>query len=196
MAKSKRLTNALRDDIVTAVLNKTFDKRIEEQGKRVSGIYQTLASHLIPDDFKKVLQSGAVKPNWFGCIYEVIVHEESYRVNGNPGHVAFSGDAISVPCNMISRYTEYLSVLHKNLPEDLQTLVSEWVYERDAIEYGKKQLKTATMEILNSVSTVKQLKELWPEVETFYKLEENVMYPPMCVNTAGLNDVINQFKDA
>ena len=55
MAKSKRLTKSLRDDIVTAVLNKTFDKRIEEYGKRKGVIYHELVDKLIPADFKEVL---------------------------------------------------------------------------------------------------------------------------------------------
>ena len=193
MARSKRLTKNLRDDIVTAVLNKTFDKRIEEHGKRNSVIYRELMDKLIPTDFKEVLKSGTINPEWFPSIRGIKVH----IVIENRGICQdFFGGEIRVPNSLLERYRDILYVEYNNLPPESQALIKEWRDEKDNIAKEKALLKKATMEILNSVSTVKQLKDLWPEVESYFKLEENIAYPLMCVNTTGLNDMINRFKAA
>ena len=193
MARSKRLTKSMRDDITNAVLNKTFDKRIEEHGKRKGVIYQGLVDKLIPTDFKEVLKSGTINPEWFPFIVGVRVNV----VNEYRGiYLDFFGDKVRIPNTTLGRYNNVLPVDYNSLHPESQALVTEWLDEKDNIAKEKDLLKKATMEILNSVSTVKQLKELWPEVESYFKLEENMAYPLMCVNTAGLNDMIKQFKAA
>ena len=193
MARSKRLTQGLRDDIVTAVLNKTFDKRIEEHGKRERVIYRELMDKLVPTDFKEVLKSGTINPEWFPSIMGVRVR----KIIENRGiYQDFFGGEIRVPSALLGRYRDILHVDYNNLHPESQALITGWLDEKDNIAKEKAQLKKATMEILNSVSTVKQLKDLWPEVESYFKLEENTAYPLMCVNTAGLNDMIKQFKAA
>ena len=193
MARSKRLTKNLRDDIVTAVLNKTFDKRIEERGKRNSVIYRELMDKLIPTDFKEVLKSETINPEWFPCVMGVKVH---IIIENRDIYQDFFGGEVRVPNSLLGRYRDILYVEYNDLPPESQTLIKEWRDEWENIDKEKTLLKKATREILNSVSTVKQLKDLWPEVESYFKLEENIAYPLMCVNTTGLNDMINRFKAA
>ena len=195
MARSKRLTNSLRDDIVTAVLNKTFDKRVEEHGKRKSVIYQELVDRLVPAGFKEILESGTINPEWFPDTCGIRIHTVD---SGNRRiHQEFYGVNMRVPNTLLGSYNNNnrLYVNYKDLHPESQALVTEWLNEEESISKEKALLKKATMEILNSVSTVKQLKDLWPEVESYFKFEENTAYPLMCVNTAGLNDMIKQFKN-
>ncbi len=193
MAKSKRLTQGLRDDIVTAVLNKTFDKRIEEHGKRKGVVYRELVDRLVPADFKEVLKSGTINPEWFPSIGGIRVR---ILIENWGSYLDFYGGEVRIPNTLLGAYHNTLHVDYNNLCPESQALVTGWQDERDNIAKEKTQLKKATMEVLNSVSTVKQLKELWPEVESYFKLEENTAYPLMCVNTTGLNDMIKQFKAA
>lgn len=191
MARSKRLTQSLRDDIVTAVLNKTFDKRIKEHGKRKGVIYRELVDRLVPADFKEMLESGTINPKWFPYTTGIRV-----RIKNRGIYQDFFGGEVRIPDALLGKYRNILYVEYNDLPPESQALITEWLNEEENISKDKALLKKATMEILNSVSTVKQLKDLWPEVESYFKLEENTAYPLMCVNTAGLNNMINQFKAA
>ena len=194
MARSKRLTKSLRDDIVTAVLNKTFGKRVEKHGKRKGVIYRELVDKLIPADFKEILKSGTINPEWFPDTCGIRIHVVT---ENQSTYLEFYGASMRIPNTLLRVYNNNrLYVDYNDLHPESQALIKGWQNEEENISKEKTQLEKATMEVLNSVSTVKQLKELWPEVESYFKLEENTMYPLMCVNTTGLNDMINRFKAA
>lgn len=192
MAKSKRLTKSLRDDIVTAVLNKTFGKRVEKHGKRKGVIYRELVDKLIPADFKEILKSGTINPEWFPDTCGIRIHVVT---ENQSTYLDFYGASMRIPNTLLRAYNNNrLYVDYNDLHPESQALIKGWQDEEENISKEKTQLEKATMEVLNSVSTVKQLKELWPEVENYFKLEESTAYPLMCVNTAGLNNMIQQFR--
>lgn len=194
MTKSKRLTKSLRDDIVTAVLNKTFGKRVEKHGKRKGVIYRELVDKLIPTDFKEILKSGTINPEWFPDTCGIRIHVVT---ENQSTYLEFYGASMRIPNTLLRVYNNNrLYVDYNDLHPESQALIKGWQNEEENISKEKTQLEKAIMEVLNSVSTVKQLKELWPEVESYFKLEENIAYPLMCINTTGLNDMINRFKAA
>lgn len=195
---SNRLTNTMRKDIVQIVVNKTFEERNKEISKLRSEIYHKLVDSVIPDGFNYVLNLGDVKKEWFTEVSNI---EVSITMNDNvpscdSGYVDFGGDCRYVPACLAKRYNNEINVQFKNLSVHAQALVIGFMRKSEEIHKGKIALKSKVTEVVHSATTFKKLKEIWPEVEVYYKLDDYTSNLPACVNPAELNTLIARYKKA
>jgi len=189
MTTSKRLTKQIRNDIVEIVINKTFDERRANLHKVNSEIFHKLVDSILPDGFLDVLKADSSREKWFTRV-------SAFEVNHvHSKGVTFSGNQRIAPSYL--KYSQHSSVVCKNLEDisdEMKAIVKDHVEARECLKKDEVKLGASVREIVNSVNSFAKLKEIWPEVEQYYKLEDNVMYPLTTVNPADLNGMIQQLK--
>lgn len=182
-----RLTRHIREALLKKLMRRAFQERAQEMVDRCSAFAVTvyedaLAAHLksirsIPDgwlpsdDDVKVQIAGEMTRLCFngsmgnGCL-ESIMREAGAEEAKVPGSVKGSFNRPNMPfpakfrgqCVKVYDATDPIAQAHMELVRDLEDLQSE-------MRAAKLSAKTA----MESVTTVKKLIEVWPEVEEFAK---------------------------
>lgn len=184
---SKKLTKTIRNDIAEIVVNKTFGDRIEAQGKHKIELFHKVVDSNLPDDFNEILKN---RENWFSYVTEITVVERAT----NKCLYTFSGATRKTPAYFHTSYSHQMFVTIDSLSKELQSEIMDFIKEENSIAEEKKDLIKKVNEITHSATTFKQLKELWPEVEQYYKLDDNLIFPIATVSPATLNNMIEKYK--
>jgi len=189
MAASRKLTKQIRNDIVEIVINKTFDDRRAALNTLRTEIYHQLIDSVLPDGFLDVLKMENVKDDWFPRV-------NHFAVRGIPNvrERGFTGNEKRVPKYLQNGYSMETTRNYYDLSDDMKASVDDYIQAESKIKQDEKQLQLNITEVVNSVTTFQKLKDLWPEVEQYYKLDDNVMYPITVFNPANLNGMIEQLK--
>ncbi len=190
-----RLTKAIRESIKDIVINKTFEKREIALAKRKSELFRQIINSLLPKNFAAACADK--RKTWFPGVTRIEI-----RVNeGGPGweKYSFSGDAILVPFYLVDDYPHWK--IERKFDElspsiEIRTKVAKHLQTQKKLESDKQQLEKEISKILLSATTVKKLKEIWPEVETYYKFPEPTKNLPMVISSDDLNQTIEQMAKA
>lgn len=151
-----RLTNMIRDIVKSRLLEKTYKKR-EEQNKAAK---TKLADQVYRDVYPlKIRRQMEAMPEGFMC------HSESFNVNfaGERSYLYFSSRR-----PIARKHTNSYAVSY---PAD-HPLAVKWTEisrEEKAINAEKRGTRTDIGVVLDQVTTLKKLIEIWPEVEPWVK---------------------------
>lgn len=180
---SKRLTKAVKEEIVKAVIKKTFAEKDKDHKEKEFDLADLMyRSRYSEKDiaFMKSAPDGAF-------LYSGLIRVEK----------------IGVTYWREFRFREARRVFHRtNLEnhmvssdtwEALKQAVVDLDKARDLIEEQKKALRRTTNAILNSVTTEKRLIEVWPEVLQYCAFTEETVNLPAVIS-GDLNDMIVRFS--
>ena len=146
-----KLTVEMRRTIRGRVLTHTFKEKEEALRTKLERIGDAIHEHLVG---KSVLDAIATVPTDFLCMF----HRAAVRIAGQDCDVPFSGPR---PVRMGS----FLGVV-----EGSHRLAEEWTSANSDVRALRASRKAAHAEIgavLDSVTTLKRLQEVWPECGPF-----------------------------
>lgn len=175
---STRLTNPIRDSLMNSLLKRAFKKRGEDLIKRCVDYADRLYRDAMGKDLAQI---SALPDGWLQTDDDIKVQlgAEIKQVHftgtlGNWGLPdVFRNAGITentdrkwqrFPTKLKGQVVKQYPGDHK-LVEEFQQLDSEWNDLKAEMERAKK----VAMAAMNSVSTVKKLIDVWPEVEEFAK---------------------------
>ncbi len=169
-----RLTKDIRTIICNRALSHAFDKRTDELRKIELGIGDRIYDCCVDDQTQKQLTK--VPREFLNCALQGYV-----RIAAQDHRVTF-GTTRPVRCNA------FLGVIEATHP-----LSEEWVSLRSGLktlEDEKRATKNRIMAVLDSVTTVKRLREVWPECEPFLKGIDAVPNTLPAVQVGDLNKML------
>jgi hypothetical protein len=152
---SVKLTGMDRDGIVRRALEHAFAKEDAALAKRDSALARRCYNAIFPLSIRKMVE--ALPPGWT---------EETTKPNFNVGglHIAFkSEEALRIPSR--GGYQRLGDIKDRALID----AVNELLAARKDRDERRKQVEAATKAIVNSCGTTKQLREIWPQGEQFYR---------------------------
>jgi hypothetical protein len=174
---STRITAALRDHVIGGLMRHRFNieelaitdlikqaDQLEVERKTVG--YETVYSASDRETLSR-------KPSWFPCVTRVKVQIEEGAVT----EVHFS-EKRPVPYDRGKDYSSAVAaIIHPDcaylqLSRQEQQLRDEAKSQRAALEEKRRDLRARAVAVIESVTTVKRLLEVWPEVHDFLP-EEN-----------------------
>lgn len=179
---SVKITGIDRDGIVRRALEAAFDKEKAALAKRETALCRRCYNAIFPASIRKMVD--AIPAEWI---------DTSQRASFNVGglHIELSSeDVLRVPASNGYRLG---TIKDRSLIDAVNDLLE---VKR---EYGerRKQARVATEAIINSCSTTKQLREVWPQGEQFYKHIEPPARPQLpAAQIQQLNEMLGLKKAA
>lgn len=163
-----RLTNSARESIALVAVAHSFDPKAEALAVTENDLAREAYASLIPDAERAIVE--ALPQGW-------VRRDECLRFNaaGYSVRLRTTGEALPVPyrprgsdhggygCNEIG------TIPHGDLADRIQA-------HAQAVEdmrVARRRAYNATLKMLSTVSTVKRLREAWPEGALFYSAYEN-----------------------
>lgn len=176
---SQRLTNAIKESIVSKMRKELFEKRQEKARKRTTKLADNIYHAIHTEEetnYMLMAPDGA------------FAYRTSIYARFASGGVSFG---LSKAFPFFSRYdgqTQHISVDSSFYAEYNAIKKTE-----DKIRKDIQKLHDSTWGILNSVTTVKKLIEVWPDVEPY--LPENKQIPNLPAIPVGeLNVLLEELR--
>lgn len=175
---STRLTTHIRDSLMNSLLKRAFKKRGEDLVKRCAGYADRLYRDAMSKDLVQInalpdgwLQSASAIKVQLGAEIKQVHFTGTLSNWGLPDIFRNAGIVESTdqkrrrfPAKLGGAVVKQYPGDHE-LVEEFQKLDNEWNELKGEMERAKK----VAMVAMNSVSTVKKLIDVWPEVEEFAK---------------------------
>ena len=165
-----RLTNEMRDDMISAAVNATFKKREEAYEKTRTNFADALYAHAL-GDAEKIAKK--LPPGWCSSHREVVIDcsgfsgRYSSRTDRPSSYFKLSKDHLfpsSLPWTVIREDHPFYA--------GAQAIAIEF----NAIQVAKLDLKTKLQSLTYSCSTLAKLEEAWPAGKKFFpKVEPKAM---------------------
>lgn len=151
-----RLTQYVKDQVLEHLLDRAFGARTKELEKAAGELTDLMYDFLVPPDLQK--QMDKLPKGSFPVVGGIYVKVNSdYHTRG----FAKPKQNRAVPYHM--KGTAQIIPDNSDLAKEHHRLT----LLRDALKEEKREAKAAARSALDSVTTVKRLIELWPEVEPF-----------------------------
>lgn len=156
---SVRLTNDLRDIIAGRAVNHAFDPKFKAHKKVEDALAREAYAAVFPA--AELAAIAKVPANWFR-------HEKCLRFNVGGLRIALcvEGEGLAVPYYI----GQYAAIQPGDLCDRIQKHAGAVEAEKAAMRSANAQLKA----MLAKVSTLKKLREIWPEGQQFYAQYEEV----------------------
>ena len=150
-----RLTNFIREQILAAVLKHAFEAREKALEAEKFALGDAVYNDIYPEPLRK--QMAALPDGFLPTDSDVKVQFEGQRFT----HVYF-GER-----RRIARTHEYNAARVYEAKHPLTVRYDAWKKAQDDLNAEKSKAKSSAEAVLGSVTTVKKLIEVWPEVEQF-----------------------------
>lgn len=158
-----RLTNDLRDAIARAAVAHAFDPKKEALATQEDALAREAYAVIIPQSETALV--AAVPENWFRL-------DECLRFNAGGYNVTLSliGQGLPVPYRPRGGEDEgyHCHRLGSIPPGDLCDRVRAHVEEKETYKSERSVAHRAVTNLLHGVTTMKRLKEVWPQGEQFF----------------------------
>lgn len=154
---SIRLTNMDRDSIVADAIEASFQARVTALDAAEDALARRCYEAVFPEKVRK--QAAALPKGWLRldkCL--------RFNVLGLSAELHVSGDGLPVPFGSRG----YCQRLGSIADETLAASVRSHLDEVEAMKADRSKAKGAVNALVHSVTTVKALREIWPEGEPFY----------------------------
>lgn len=187
MGKSIRLSNSVRDEIISRLINEAFDKKFED----IDSERYALSLKVYNDVFSKKERDAMYElpDGWLPTVSEM--------------KVQFGGDSCGVcrrefkePVRVPAKYTESYGRIYKVYPDNhaFTKLHDSITSDFDSLKQLKNKAIAQAKAVLYSCNTTKALKEAWPEIENLvceYEPSEESENKTAIVPVAnGLNQIL------
>ena len=163
-----RLTKDLRQTIANNAVAHAFEPKLEALKAAEDALAREAYAFVIPAE--EVAAAADMPDNWFrldACL--------RFNVGGYTIRLQMSGDGLPVPYR--AKNEEYGGYHCGNLgtipPGDLCDRIRAHADATEAYKAERKTAYRATLGLLEGVSTLKRLHEVWPAGEQFYKRYED-----------------------
>lgn len=162
---SFRLTNDARAIIVRRAVDAAFDPRAAALKDREDALARRCYDAVFPAAEQKA--AARLPKNW-------LRHDKclNFNVGGMHARLSVKGDGLAVPYETRdgtsrgwSCHTRLGMVVDPDLVQDVTTFLSD----EEALRAGRKEALAATRALLDGVTTIKALSEVWPEGRSFYE---------------------------
>lgn len=175
---SARLTNPIRDSLMNSLLKRAFKKRGTDLIKRCADFADRLYKDAMGKDLAQI---EALPDGWLQSDDDIKVqlgaeikqvHFVGSLANWGLPDIFRNAGVVEITDKKWRRFpSKFKGAVVKQYPgthalvEEFQKLDNEWNELKAEMEKAKK----VAMAAMNSVSTVKKLIDVWPEVEEFAK---------------------------
>lgn len=162
---SFRLTNDAREVIVRRAVEAAFNPRFEALKDREDALARRCYDIVIPATEQK--SAAKLPANWLrrdACL--------NFNVGGMHVKLTLKGEGLVVPYETRdgqSRGYSCHSRLGTVADPDLVQDVTAYLSDREELRSGRRQATEATRALLNGVTTIKLLCEVWPEGRPYYE---------------------------
>lgn len=173
---SAKLTNAYREKILGDVLRDTFKDRMAALNAEENDI--ALAVYLDAFNKAEIAMLNAAPKGWFAETREIrCIPGGGYQI------LCLSGESVRFP---FKKYQVTLKKYESASP--LAERIALWTNAKSDLQKTKDQLSASVRALLDSVTTVKKLLEIWPAVATHapWLLEEKKPLPAIPVESVLL----------
>ncbi len=175
---SLRLTKDVRNDIHYTVMEKAFPKERAELAKKDAALANTILE-LRRAAFLRAFNGKVADIAKLPKYYTLKVQGIELRIPGlyyNSRKFKLSESILMPLCEGSRRiYSNYLELTTEDLPKPLQTVLKahnkDWKAFRDKLDEFDQSVRG----ILNSATTLKKLKEVWPEGVKYFPSEADGM---------------------
>lgn len=150
-----RLSNYIREQVLNAVLKHAFEAREKALEAEKFALGDAVYNDIYPEPLRK--QMAALPDGFLPTDGDVKVQFEGQRFT----HVYF-GER-----RRIAKSHEYNAARVYDAKHPLTARYDAWKKAQDDLDAEKSKAKSSAEAVLNSVTTVKKLIEVWPEVEQF-----------------------------
>lgn len=151
-----RLSNYIKETVISSLLSHAFDEREKALDKEWFALGDAVYQDLYPEDVQKKMKA---LPSGFLPVDDDV-------------RVSFGGDFTRVyfgENRMLSRAHQANAARVYDDKHPLSVRHAAFRKAKDALSLEKSGAKSSAQAILDSVTTVKKLIEVWPEVEPFVK---------------------------
>lgn len=150
-----RLSNYIREQVLNAVLKHAFEAREKALEAEKFALGDAVYNDIYPEPLRK--QMAALPDGFLPTDGGVKVQFDGQRFT----HVYF-GER-----RRIAKSHEYNAARVYDAKHPLTARYDAWKKAQDDLDAEKSKAKSSAEAVLNSVTTVKKLIEVWPEVEQF-----------------------------
>jgi len=181
-----RLTKAIKDQIVDNVLKTVIKPKEQELDKENQGLAARAYNVLYSEKDRELLMNA---PD------EAFVKKDSFRVEyvvkgGKGGEIN-----LFLNCDLPFFYAHcgYYSSTNVSSDRELNTDIVSHIQFKREVHKARTDLQREVYDMLNSVTTVKRLREVWPECDEYLPAEQPKFYPPV-VQGDKINSMIKNLK--
>lgn len=158
-----RLTNDVRDGIAYTAISQSFATRVAAFDAAEDALAKEAYNSLFPVAEQKLV--AKVPTNWFrldACL--------RFNVGGQRIELTVAGDGLPVPYKPRGSTDRgyHCNTLGAIPAGDLCDRIQAHAMAKDNFRTERRQAETAVKAMLNSVTTIGKLKEVWPEGAPFY----------------------------
>lgn len=150
-----RLTNYIREQVLNAVLKHAFEAREKALEAEKFALGDAVYNDIYPEPLRK--QMAALPDGFLPTDGDVKVQFEGQRFTR-----VYFGER-----RRIAKSHEYNAARVYDAKHPLTARYDAWKKAQDDLDAEKSKAKSSAEAVLNSVTTVKKLIEVWPEVEQF-----------------------------
>lgn len=159
-----RLTKDLRQSIANAAVAHSFDPKADAHKVAEDALAREAYAHVIPAS--EVAAAEAMPSNWYrrdACL--------RFNAGGYTVRLNLIGDGLPVPYQAKGEaYGGYhCAVLGSIPPGDLCDRIQAHAQDGEQLKAERRKAYQAVFAMLEGVSTLKRLAEVWPDGEQFYK---------------------------
>jgi Nucleotide modification associated domain 5 len=151
-----KLTNWQRDKIIAAAIASKFQKQEKDFIKREDALARKAYNHLFDEGLRRKIKSMPDK--WFQKCGSM-----RFNVGGQQHYLQLSENKM-LPTPYES-HCALLGVLDGAIGDEVRAFANE----KEQAKTDKRTAEAKLKSLLYSISTLKRLKELWPEGAEFYK---------------------------
>lgn len=188
---SVRLTKEMREDIVANVVKSTFAKRASAIEKENQEIAEMIYKEVVGDH---ILSVSCLPDGFMPTVKEIIVY---VGPRWNEKKTFEMLDRKRFPNQFIKDYLKAYKPSEGNpdLSASLIKKISSHMLKIDKINEDKDNLRSSVRSIVQSVTTIKSLLEVWPEATKY--IPERVTKEPKqlpALPIADLNEMIKKLS--
>ena len=203
-----RLTNAIKQDVLKKILDKTFEERLRKIESEESHLAFVVRDWFLGKDKDAYLNMNPklqtqrtqiqVNPQRLGKSYDrydLTFHPKASiqvrNVSANSGsecaslYIAHNGQE---PVGG----DRYLQIVKDSMSEDILKKIVAHIEKNEHLQADIRKLAGKIMVQLRVCTTIKKLNELWPEVVTYVPVQDNPI--AVIVDRKGVNDLIACMK--
>lgn len=168
-----RLTNGIRDGITARAVAHAFDPKAEALAVQGDGLAREAYAYVFPASETALV--AKVPENWFRldqCL--------RFNVGGYTIRLTLAGDGLPVPYR--AKGSDHGGYGCNNLgvipAGDLCDRIRAHAQATEDLKKDRQSARRSVQTLLSGVTTIKRLREVWPEGEAFFKPYEEVLGAP------------------
>lgn len=155
-----RLTNSIRDAIKSKVMHRAFDKLHEDLKEREHDLAVAVYNIAFSKKDHKLMEM--LPSGW-------LPKRSSFQVKFEEGTVGYITLRFKNEEDMVVPYNKhnYGALVVIELGHEIEKSVIKWQNDKSDLEKKQSETKASVVAILDSVTTIKRLMDVWPEAKDF-----------------------------